>query len=98
AAGRALLPYTTLFRSSKGITLGVALAGGLWSSSAEASGFAAARFGGEHGHPTTDNATAIYYNPAGIALSKGTHVFVDATMALRRSEEHTSELQSRENL
>lgn len=69
--------------TSKGITLGVALAGGLWSSSAEASGFAAARFGGEHGHPTTDNATAIYYNPAGIALSKGTHVFVDATMALR---------------
>jgi long-chain fatty acid transport protein len=50
---------------------------------AAASGFAAARFGGEHGHPTTDNATAIYYNPAGIALSKGTHVFVDATTALR---------------
>ncbi len=54
-----------------------------WSSEAHASGFAAARFGGEHGHPTTDNATAIYYNPAGIALSKGTHIFVDATIALR---------------
>ena len=66
-----------------GLGLGVALWAGLPSGSAEASGFAAARFGGEHGHPTTDNATAIYYNPAGIALSKGTHVFVDATTALR---------------
>ncbi len=34
---------------------------------ASASGFATARFGGEHGHPTTDNPTAIYYNPAGVA-------------------------------
>jgi long-chain fatty acid transport protein len=55
----------------------------LWSTSAEASGISAARFGGEHGHPTTDNATAIYYNPAGIALSRGTHIFVDGTLALR---------------
>jgi long-chain fatty acid transport protein len=54
-----------------------------WSADAEASGISAARFGGEHGHPTTDNATAIYYNPAGIALSKGTHIFVDGTLALR---------------
>ncbi len=52
-------------------------------SEANASGIAAARFGGEHGHPTTDNPTAIYYNPAGIALSKGTHIFVDGTIALR---------------
>ena len=50
---------------------------------ARAAGIAAARFGGEHGHPTTDNPTAIYYNPAGIALSKGTHIFVDGTLALR---------------
>lgn len=50
---------------------------------ARAAGIAAARFGGEHGHPTTDNPTAIYYNPAGIALSKGTHIFVDGTIALR---------------
>lgn len=38
---------------------------------AQASGFLAARFGGEHGHPTTSNATAIYYNPAGLALARG---------------------------
>ncbi len=68
---------------STGLGLGAALLIGSWSSQAEASGFGAARFGGEHGHPTTDNTTAIYYNPAGLALSKGTHVFVDATLALR---------------
>ena len=50
---------------------------------ASASGFAVARFGGEHGHPTTSNATAIYYNPAGIAFSDGTHVFVDGIIAWR---------------
>lgn len=65
-----------------GPVLGMAAFIGL-SSTAHAAGFATARFGGEHGHPTTDNATAIYYNPAGIALSKGTHIFVDGTLALR---------------
>lgn len=58
---------------------------------AQAAGFATARFGGEHGHPTTENATAIYYNPAGIAEDspdleeKDWHVkvFVDGTLALR---------------
>ncbi len=73
--------------TSTGIKLGLGLAlaatAGLWSTAAQASGFSAARFGGEHGHPTTDNATAIYYNPAGIALSKGTHIFIDTTTALR---------------
>ena len=77
----------TTRRTSKPITValgaGAALLAIAWSGSAHASGFASARFGGEHGHPTTDNATAIYYNPAGIALSKGTHIFVDATTALR---------------
>ena len=36
-----------------------------------ASGFYVARFGGEHGHPTTDNLSAIYYNPAGLSLGLG---------------------------
>lgn len=53
--------------------------------SAEASGFATARFGSEHGHPTTTNATAIYYNPAGIAESRGTHLYVDGLFAIRRA-------------
>src|SRR5687767_2908305 len=50
---------------------------------AHASGIAVARFGGEHGHPTTDNPTAIYYNPAGIALRPGTRIFLDGSLAGR---------------
>lgn len=58
---------------------------------AEASGFATARFGGEHGHPTTDNPTALYYNPAGIAEDTPgfekkfwrAKIFVDGNLALR---------------
>jgi long-chain fatty acid transport protein len=57
---------------------------GLWAPDADASGIGTARFGGEHGHPTGENATAIYYNPGAIALSKGTHIFVDGLIALRK--------------
>lgn len=56
---------------------------GLVAPEAAASGLSSARFGGEQGHPTTDNPTALYYNPAGIALSRGTRIFVDGTLALR---------------
>lgn len=52
-------------------------------STAHASGIAVARFGGEHGHPTTDNPTAIYYNPAGIALRPGTRIFLEGSLAGR---------------
>jgi long-chain fatty acid transport protein len=52
---------------------------------ARASGFAAARFGGEHGHVTATNPTALYYNPAGIAFAGGTQIFGDGTLALRRA-------------
>jgi long-chain fatty acid transport protein len=50
---------------------------------ASASGFATARFGGEHGNPVTDNATSLYYNPAGMAESEGVHIFADGNIALR---------------
>ena len=66
------------------------LAGGLIATSAllvgldaQAAGFATARFGGELGNAMTNSPTAIYYNPAGIALSEGLNVFVDGTTALR---------------
>jgi long-chain fatty acid transport protein len=66
----------------------VVLGLGLWLASgarpALAAGFAVTRFGGEHGHPTTDNATALYYNPAGLSASRGTHVFFDALLAYRK--------------
>jgi len=56
-----------------------------WARPAGASGFAAARFGGEHGHVAATNPTALYYNPAGIAFSTGTRLFVDGTLALRHA-------------
>ncbi|HTA90081.1 MAG TPA: outer membrane protein transport protein [Polyangiaceae bacterium] len=52
--------------------------------SAQASGFAVAHFASEHGHPTTDNATALYFNPAALTLSDGLHVFADLSVAVRR--------------
>jgi len=52
-------------------------------SDADASGISTARFGGEHGNPMTSNATAIYYNPAGIAESEDIHIFLDANVAWR---------------
>jgi long-chain fatty acid transport protein len=42
-----------------------------------------ARFGGELGMPTTDDPTALYYNPAGIAFAHGTHIYVEGLFALR---------------
>jgi long-chain fatty acid transport protein len=52
---------------------------------AHASGFAAARFGGELGNVTATNPTALYYNPAGIAFASGTSFYVDGTVALRHA-------------
>jgi long-chain fatty acid transport protein len=53
---------------------------------ASAGGIATARFGGEHGHPMTDEPTAVYYNPAGLGRSEGLNIFLDGTLALRRVE------------
>lgn len=50
---------------------------------ARASGFASARFGGEHGNVTTTNPTALYYNPAGIGFSEGARLLLDGSLALR---------------
>src|SRR5690242_26009 len=61
----------------------LALSLAVGSPDASASGFATARFGGEHGNPVTTNPTAIYYNPAGIAESEGVHIFLDGNIAFR---------------
>jgi long-chain fatty acid transport protein len=53
------------------------------SGAANATGIAVARFGGEQGHPMADNPTAIYYNPAGLALGHGTRILLEGTFALR---------------
>lgn len=47
-------------------------------------GFAAARFGGEHGNVTEVNPTAMYFNPGAIAHSDGLHLYLDGTLAMRR--------------
>jgi long-chain fatty acid transport protein len=55
----------------------------LASSSAHAAGFSVARFAGEHGHPTTDNPTALYHNPAALRSTRP-ELFVDGLFGLRR--------------
>jgi long-chain fatty acid transport protein len=67
----------------RGTCLGVVL---LSASAARGSGFAAAEFGGEHGTVVTTDPTALYYNPAGIALGQGTHLYASGVFALRRGE------------
>jgi len=52
---------------------------------AVASGFAAAEFGGEHGNVVTTDPTALYFNPAGVALGEGTRLYVSGVLALRRA-------------
>jgi long-chain fatty acid transport protein len=61
----------------------VAVVAACWSFDASAAGFATAHFGGEHGSVVTTNPTALYYNPAGIGFSEGTHLFIDGNLALR---------------
>jgi long-chain fatty acid transport protein len=61
------------------------LLGLLVPATASAAGFTVARFGAEHGHPTTDNATAIYFNPAALTNSDGTHLYLDGSVAWRSS-------------
>ena len=50
---------------------------------AAASGFSVARFSGEHGHPTTDNPTALYFNPAALR-SRRFELFADGLFGVRR--------------
>lgn len=54
----------------------------LWAGPAAASGFSVARFSGEHGHPTTDNPTALYFNPAALRARRF-ELFVDGLVGLR---------------
>ncbi len=55
----------------------------LAATTASASGFSTARFGGEHGNPMTSNPTSVYYNPGAIAMSQGVNLFLDGTVAFR---------------
>lgn len=57
---------------------------GLWAPASSASGFSVARFGGETGHPTTHNPTAVYYNPAALTQGDAPRLFLDLNVAYRR--------------
>jgi len=63
---------------------GLCLLGLLAPRAADASGFAVSRFAGEHGHPTTSNPSALYWNPAALTLAEGLHLFADCSVAARR--------------
>jgi long-chain fatty acid transport protein len=74
------------------VSVGALLAASALASSAAASGFNTARFGGEHGNPMTDNPTALYYNPAGLAIKPGFAAFADGNIAFRlASYSHTAD-------
>ena len=66
------------------LLFGLALSCQLLPGQALASGFAVARFAGEHGHPTTSNPTALYFNPAALSQADGLHLFSDLNVAVRR--------------
>jgi len=78
-----ILERSILVRSGKALGVTVALGLGLSATPAWASGFSTARFGGEHGHATTDNPTALYYNPAALTNAKGTRLFVEGALVVR---------------
>ena len=65
--------------------LGVSALGLVVSSTALGSGFATARFGGEHGYAATSDPTALYYNPGALTLGTDTQVMFDMTAALRNA-------------
>jgi long-chain fatty acid transport protein len=66
-----------------GVTFALMLGVQLEPTTANASGNAVARFGGEHGTVNAQNPTALYYNPAAIGFSEGLQLFVDGQLALR---------------
>jgi long-chain fatty acid transport protein len=67
----------------------LALIGG--AGTARAAGFATQHFGGEQGNVLTSNPTALYYNPAGIAFSKGIDLYLDGNIAIRHATwDHTA--------
>jgi len=70
--------------STSCFALGLGLCFALSPKAARASGFSVARFSAEHGHPTTENATAVYFNPAALTQAEGLHLFADLSVALRR--------------
>lgn len=53
---------------------------------ARAGGFLTAHYAGELGHVATDHPTAIYFNPAGLALGTGWRIYAEGLLAWRTVE------------
>lgn len=62
---------------------GALLVSTLHARTAEASGYLTARFGADHGTPSTPNTFAIYFNPAALGGTTGTTITGDASVLLR---------------
>lgn len=71
-----------MFRSRLSYVCGLSVC--LWAGQLRASGFSVARFSGEHGHPTTDNPTALYFNPAALRTQRP-ELMVDGLFGYRRA-------------
>lgn len=69
------------FLGSSGLVAVLALL--LAAGQARASGLLVARFGGEWGHPMSDDLWSIYYNPAGLSLLGGTKLALSGNFAWR---------------
>ena len=77
---------TTPVRSRILATLSLAgLAAVALPQTADASGFAVARFGGPHGNPVDSHPASIYYNPAGLLAQQGQRYYLDVTWAQRNA-------------
>lgn len=76
---------------------GLVLVGWTFLPTAHAGGYATARFGGEHGHPATDHPTAIYFNPAGLALGAGTRLYIEG-LFIRRTASYERPVEAIDNL
>jgi long-chain fatty acid transport protein len=74
---------TTVTAAALALALALAATLSAPSRRALAAGIAAARFGGEHGHITATNATALYFNPAGIAFAARPALYADGLLVLR---------------
>ncbi len=70
-------------RSARSLSTILVIVGSSIALHAHATGIAVARFGGEHGNPMASNPTAMYYNPAALALGSGTRLFIEGSFALR---------------
>lgn len=70
-----------LRRHAAGLAFGTTLLVG--ASTAEASGYLSARFGGDHGTAANPSPFAVYYNPAALGGLTGTQATLDGTLVVR---------------